>query len=243
MNIVLPTSFRPGKKKLTIISLFLFMIVSTWVAYKFGWMDFIWLRSLVQNNPNMSIPLFVLTYISLMVLMGPTLPLNFAAGIFWGPWLGGALSALSGTVGSIIAFSFGRTMIGQPLARKFDHKFLDWAQNELKEQDWKFIAFLRLNPIIPTGPLNYTLGLTSADFKTYTWATALFLFPPSVLIAYIGNETGNFIIQDFTSISFLNQIKTISACIVLLMGMRFMAKYLRRRPAYNENNHTGTDAE
>jgi uncharacterized membrane protein YdjX (TVP38/TMEM64 family) len=53
------------------------------------------------------------------------------------------------------------------------------------------VAFLRLNPVVPKGPINYFLGLTSVRLLPYAAATLAFLTPPSLLVAWIGKEAGS----------------------------------------------------
>lgn len=139
--------------------------------------------------------LFIGFYILSITFLVPTFPLNLGAGILWGPFWGSIL-AMSGSLGgAIAAFLISRTALGQPLAERFNNRFLLWLQTELDNRGWKVVAFTRLNPIFPSGPLNFIFGLTSISFATYAWATAVFLYPPTLAFAIIGYSSGQFLLQ------------------------------------------------
>lgn len=78
-----------------------------------------------------------------------------------------------------MVFAAARSVFGRPLAARFDNEFISQVQKEFDDKGWRFIAFVRLNPVFPTRPLNYILGLTGIAFFTYVWATFVFLLPPS----------------------------------------------------------------
>src|SRR4249919_2148560 len=86
---------------------------------------------------------------------------------------------------------------------------------------WKFVAFARINPIIPTGPLNYLLGLTSLSNRGFLWATFVFLLPPSIAIAYIGDTLQTFTTQQSGVNEIVRGILVASAAVTFLAGIRF----------------------
>jgi len=157
-----------------------------------------WLRSNGILNPEAILALarehpfgpvlFVLVYAFFVVAMLPSLPLNLAAGLLWGPYLG-SLVALSGSgMGCLAAFVIARTTLGRPLAQKTGNRAVDWLQTQLETQGWRVVALARVNPIFPTGVLNFAFGLTSIRFRTYAWATIAFLLPPTFAVAYMGAQ-------------------------------------------------------
>ena len=80
---------------------------------------------------------------------------------------------------------------------------------------------------IPTGPLNYILGLTSIGTLTYMWVTFAFLLPPGILVAYIGHSLGSFVVTGDVA-SALKMLLTVSAAGTLLAGLAYGARFLRR---------------
>jgi uncharacterized membrane protein YdjX (TVP38/TMEM64 family) len=155
----------------------------------------------------------------------PTLPLNLAAGWLWGPLLGGVLSAVGAASGATLAFVAARTIFGRPLRRRFGNKFLGWAQDEFDRKGWRFIAFVRLNPVFPTGPLNYLFGLTSIRARTYIWSTAISLLPVSVIVAWIGSEIGR--VHAGAGVGQIMRVAFgISAAVSVMVAIRYFARYL-----------------
>ena len=164
----------------------------------------------------------------------PTLPLNLAAGALWGPWLGGFVACAAMTLGSCGSFMAARSLAGQPLARRFDSRLVSWLQHELDLDGWRFVAFLRLNPILPTGPLNYILGLTSIGAMTYLWSTFAFLLPPATLVAFIGSSMGG--LWEDGELRNVGKVTFLAAgAITLLVLIRYAAKYLGYRRSYDDD--------
>jgi len=186
------------------------------------------LQGLTVRYPALSIAAFLLTYAVSVVALIPTLPLNLMAGFVWGVLPGGALSALGASVGALLAFLTARYLVGQPLAARFDNVSLAWIQKEILGKGWKFVAFLRLNPVVPTGPINYLLGLTSVRFLPYAAATLAFLTPPSLLVAWIGKEAGSIPLAG-TSAMLWHGFLGLSTAILALVAVRYLLKFVLAR--------------
>ena len=179
----------------------------------------------VGDHTFSAVALFLLIYGLAAAAAIPTLPLNLAAGWLWGPVAGGVISALGAACGATIAFGAARTLFGQPLRRRFDNHFLSWAQEEFDSKGWRFVAFVRLNPVFPSGPLNYLFGLTSIPWQTYVWATALFLLPPSMAVAWIGHSVAH--LRGGLGVNQLLRIAVmISAAVTVMAAIRYGARYL-----------------
>jgi uncharacterized membrane protein YdjX (TVP38/TMEM64 family) len=186
------------------------------------------LHAYLTDYPVSSAFLFTAFYAFSVVASLPTLPLNLAAGYFWGGFTGGLLATVGSSLGAACAFLAARIAFGQPLARRFDHSAVCWLQDEFDQKGWRFIAFVRLNPIFPTGVLNYLFGLSSVRFKTYLWASILFLFPPSLLFGIIGHHAGTFLVEG-TVAGTIKTILVISLAITALMALRFFARLIARQ--------------
>lgn len=181
-----------------------------------------------STHPLRSILLFLAFYIVSIIFLLPSLPLNLAGGFFWGGLLGGVLSTIGVTIGSWISFYLSRALIGEVLAESFENKWLTIIQNEFEKNDWKFVAFARLNPIIPTGPLNYILGLTSMSNRSYVAVTFLSLLAPSVAIAYIGSVIQGFALGGTSQESVMRNIIVGSAALTVLACIRLARNIIRK---------------
>lgn len=191
-----------------------------WDYYQSGILSPVLIERYRDNSPVNAVLLFILIYVISVIASLPSLPLNLAAGFFWGGMVGGIYSAVGVTIGGWISFTIARWLIGQPLANKFNNKWADMVQREFDKSGWKFVAFARLNPIIPTGPLNYLLGLTSLSNKGFLWVTFIFLLPPSIAVAYIGDTLQTFTAQQSDAGEIVRGILVVSAAMTFLVGIK-----------------------
>lgn len=155
----------------------------------------------------------------------PTLPLSLLAGTLWGPLLGGLISAISTFLGTTGAFYAARLIFGQPFARRFDGRHIARLQREFDNRGWKFVAFIRLNPFLPTGVLNYLLGLTSIKALTYIWVTFAFLLPQDFATALIGHKIGRVMVT-IGGANTINIFMGLSAVVVLPVIIWYGARSL-----------------
>ena len=218
-----------GARRWPVWAALLAMVAAVWYLYHLGFLTPEGLTRYVESHRASAIPTFVLGY-AVCVLSGvPTLPLNLAAGLFWGAFLGGAISALGAGLGAVAAFFVARYLAGQPLARSSESRVLAWLQRELASRGWRLVAVLRLTSMIPTGPLNYLLGLTSIRAGTYVWSTVVFLLPPSILVAAAGNGMRPYLLSGRSGAS-LRALLGLCLTAAILIAIRYMARLFRRRP-------------
>ena len=170
-----------------------------------------------------------LAFIGLLVIMTllllPTLPLNLGAGFLWGPYLGGFYTVAGASIGAAIAFLVSRYLAAELVNRHFRHRTWIWLLEQVRQQDWKVVAFTRINPIFPTAPLNYFFGLTSIPFWSYLLATIVFIAPMAILFAYLGDSVGGFLLRG-DAYQFVQNILGASATISVLIALRFGLKRL-----------------
>lgn len=220
--------FIGPKRMVILIGLILLILLAIYLRQN-GWLNPDLLQRYIRIYPFMSALLFVAIYVVSIMSSFPTLPLNLAAGFFWGGFGGGLIATIAGGIGAILSFLGARVAFGQPLAKKFDpSRLVIQLQDEFDQKGWRFIAFVRLNPIFPTGVLNYVFGLTSINFWTYTWASIVFLFPPSLLFGIIGNRAGTFLLNDQIN-HLMSTILIISLSITLLISLRFISRFLTQK--------------
>jgi uncharacterized membrane protein YdjX (TVP38/TMEM64 family) len=186
---------------------------------------------LVELHPISACFLFLLVYAVSVVALVPTLPFNLAAGVMWGTLWGGLLSAVGASSGAILAFVLARYVAGQFLAERFEDGLMSWIQQELLGKGWRFVAFLRVNPIVPTGPVNYLLGLTSIGIWPYSAATVGFITPPSLLVAWIGSSAGAISLSGNAAAVWRGTLG-LSAAVTATVLMRYLIKYFSGRERF-----------
>ena len=205
------------------------MLISfIWYYYRSGSLDPAIIKKYRIHYPIISICLFILTYAVLVIASIPTLPMNLAAGFFWGSVPGGIYATLGVSIGGWVSFTLAKSIIGKKLTRKFDNKLISNVQQEFDQNGWKFVAFARLTPIIPTGPLNYLLGLTSISNITFLWATLLFLSPVTITVAFIGFTLGSFNVQESGISEIIGIIIVVSSAVTFLVAIKFISRLIKK---------------
>lgn len=218
-----------GPKRVILLLGLIAFVFLAWDYYRAGALSPAVIEQYRDNHPVGAVMLFILLYAISVIASLPSLPLNLAAGFFWGGLVGGVYSTLGVTIGGWASFAAARWLVGQPLAGKFDNKWASRVQEEFNHGGWKFVAFARINPIIPTGPLNYLLGLTSLSNIGFLWATFVFLLPPSIAVAYIGDTLQTFTAQQSGDNAIVKGILVASAAVTFLVGIKFASKIFKKR--------------
>lgn len=232
-----------GPKRAMFLLLFLGVIFYLRLLYQQGELSSAIIEDYRNGHPIAAVLLFIALYAASIIATLPTLPFNLAGGYFWGGLLGGFYSAIAVTLGGWASFCLARALIGMPFAKRFDNRWVEKVRREFERSGWKFIAFARLNPIIPTGPLNYLLGLTSTSNSSFLWATFLFLLPPSIAVAYIGENFRTFMADDVGVVSVIRTILFVSGAITLLASLKFASRLLYTEDPSYEINTLGDDAQ
>jgi uncharacterized membrane protein YdjX (TVP38/TMEM64 family) len=112
----------------------------------------------------------------------------------WVLW--GVYSTIRVTIGGYISSLVARWLIGQTLTNQFYNRWATKIQTKFDRNGWKFVAFARINPIIPTRPLSYLLGITSISNNHYLGATFVFLLFPATAFAYFGETLQTFTVNN-----------------------------------------------
>ena len=177
------------------------------------------------EQPALAVAMFLLIYALSVLACLPTMPLNLGAGYLWGGLLGGAYAAFGVTAGGLAAFVVMRAFAGKRLELEVSNRALAAILREFHASDWRLVAFVRLNPIFPTGPVNYLLGITALRPFTFAWSTFLFLLPPCIAVAYIGDTLQTFSASQSGAGDYLRTMLIISAAITALAGIRVAGRF------------------
>ena len=129
---------------------------------------------------------FILTYAFATVLMLPGTILTFAGGLIFGPLLGTFYNISGAVLGASMAFLIARYLASDWVAHKVGGR-LKQLKEGAEEAGWKFVAIVRLAPIIPFSLLNYALGLTKVRFVSFSIASTIFMLPGCFVYTYLGS--------------------------------------------------------
>jgi uncharacterized membrane protein YdjX (TVP38/TMEM64 family) len=164
---------------LVIVSLFI--LLSYLVQTNFEFFE----RLIVGNLWGLVTYVF-LNFIGIVVAPVTVIPLIVIITGFWGWFIAGVVTWIAWVSGAVAAFLIAR-IFGVPIVKKFislDELYKFENRFSIIGSFWG-VVFLRM--VIPVEVLSYGLGLFSRiGFWRYTFASALGLFPVSLLFGYIG---------------------------------------------------------
>lgn len=155
-----------------------FLPVKDWVKSFSDW---------VRTLGALGVVVFIGAYALATVLFLPGWIFTVAAGLVYGV-LGGTAVALTGAIiGSTLAFLCGRYLVRRRVeAATKGNKRFQAIDTAIGEQGWKIVGLLRLSPIVPFNLSNYFYGVTAVGFWPYALASAVGMFPGTLLYAYLG---------------------------------------------------------
>lgn len=129
--------------------------------------------------------LFVAAYVAGTVLVFPGSLMTIVGGAVFGTLWGSLFNLVGATAGALAAFLIARYLAGGWVTGIGGGRLRHLVQ-EAEAEGWRFVALLRLVPVIPFTLLNYALGLTRIRLSHYLLATALFMAPATVAYTYLG---------------------------------------------------------
>ena len=132
--------------------------------------------------------------IAIVVSPIPSLPLDAAAGVIWGPYLATLYAVIGAEIGAIIAFLIARHL-GRSLIEKALHKDINIC-NHCSDKTLVAIIFIaRLFPFFQFDVISYGAGLTNISLKKFAIATFFGMIPMTFIFALTGKSffTGTFL--------------------------------------------------
>ena len=144
------------------------------------------LQNFVAGNKLLAALVYMLIYIAAVSVSLPGASfLTIASGFSFGWLLGGALTAVSATIGASIIFLAARTAFGDLLQRKAGNRIQKLRQG-FQEDSFNYLLFLRLAPIFPFWLINLAPALFGMRLAPYILATFIGILPGTFAYAYFG---------------------------------------------------------
>lgn len=217
-----------GPKRVVIILLYSACLSVLWYLRKHGYLTPENVFNFIHDYPVCGPVIFITVHMLSVVALIPTLPFNLGAGFLWGPLWGTVFSVAGSGLGAMTAFLVARTAVGQPLARRLDNSVAQWLQDELATKGWRVVAFTRINPVFPSGPLNYVMALTSISLPCYAWSSLVFMTPPALVFSVIGHSVGGFMLDGeatrLVRLVMVVSLALVALFLVMLITRRLFAK-------------------
>ena len=182
----MPHSGFPFIKALT---LFIIIAVLIFADYTWGLSDWFKPERLTDllNRAGTLAPLVYMALMACAVVISPlpSLPLNIAAGAFFGVWLGTLYSLLGALIGAGVAFGLAR-YLGRGLIEKLVSGHINFCRHCSNKLLTKIVFFSRLMPFISFDVVSYGAGLTNMSFSAFALATLVGMIPLTLAYNYFG---------------------------------------------------------
>lgn len=132
-------------------------------------------------------PVLYMALMALAVVIAviPSLPLDVAAGAFFGPLLGTLYSALGATAGAMVSFLIAR-YVGREFIAKHLHGHINFCTRCSDRLLTRIIVISRLLPFVSFDVVSYGAGLTKMSFQAFSLATFLGMLPLTFVYNYFG---------------------------------------------------------
>ena len=133
-------------------------------------------------------PFLYMIIMALAVVISPipSVPLDVAAGAFFGPLLGTIYSAIGALGGAVASFLIAR-FLGREVIERFLGGHINFCTKCSDRLLTKVIFFSRLLPIVSFDIISYGAGLTKMSLKTFSVATFLGMLPLTLVYNYFGS--------------------------------------------------------
>ena len=128
---------------------------------------------------------FILIYAAGTVLFFSGAVLSLFGGALFGPVWGTAWNLAGATLGATVAFLLARTVAGEWVARRVGGR-LRRLVDGVTTEGWRFVALMRLVPLVPFNLLNYALGLTGISLTAYVLTSAICMLPGAIAYTWLG---------------------------------------------------------
>jgi uncharacterized membrane protein YdjX (TVP38/TMEM64 family)/rhodanese-related sulfurtransferase len=129
---------------------------------------------------------FVALYALATVLFVPGVVFGLVGGALFGPVWGALWNLLGATLGATVAFVLARAVAGDWVRARAGGA-LKRAVEGVEAEGWRFVALVRLVPLVPFNLLNYVLGLTRIDLLRYVAASLICMIPGTVAYTWLGH--------------------------------------------------------
>lgn len=177
----------------------------------------VWVESAGMAGPL----LFMAIYALATVLFLPGSIITLAGGALFGPLWGTAWNLTGATLGAALAFLIARYLGADWVARRAGPR-LQKLNDGVASEGWRFVAMVRLVPLLPFNLLNYALGLTRVSFMTYVLASWIFMLPGAFVYTWLGHIGRDALAGGD------GMLRNITIAVSLLAAMAFLPRLLRK---------------
>lgn len=150
-----------------------------------GWSGPDRLQGLVESAGWAGAVMFVVGYAVLVLVPSPASLLTILGGVLFGLWWGTLLAWAGALLGAAGGFFLGRRL-GRPAVDRMLRGRLQHADQVLARHGLVAVLAVRLVPLFPFTPINYTSGLVGVRLRDYALGTAVGIVPGALAYSAVG---------------------------------------------------------
>lgn len=164
--------------------------------------------------------MYVLIYMLAGLMFIPATPLTIAGGALFGVFPGAAYALLGASCSCCIAFLFAR-FAGAGCLRRYQGQWLQRLLRGVEEEGWRFVAFVRLVPVLPFSLVNYGFGLTRLRLLVYLSVSVVCMLPGTLAYSWLGASGA-------AALGGKGSVQVVLAAIALLATLAMLPRLIRR---------------
>jgi len=222
-------------KQYIVLSVFLLFFIYIGYEYYFKY-SYIFknpnvLKEVIRSYGKFSVLVFILMQvIQVVVFFIPGEFIQVAGGYIFGTFLGGIISLMGITLGSIIVY-FIASSYGRPFVEKILlHKKVKFFKKILKAGSKKNVVFMfYLIPGIPKDALTYICGVSDISVKDFFIYSTLGRIPGIFISSYFGQKIYNW---DVASLVTIGITMTVLSLIGILKGNTIIKAIIKKKKTH-----------
>ena len=151
-----------------------------------------WLPTVIEVlRTPLGIVAFVPLYALWVTLLLPGVWASMLAGVLYGTWLGSALVFIGASLGAVVVFLLGRSVLRDWARRRLEQlPKLQAVERAVSQEGLKLVLLTRLSPAFPFSLLNLAYGLSDVSLRDYCLGL-IGILPGTVLFCALGALAGD----------------------------------------------------
>ncbi len=173
------------------------MLLLAWTGEVKYWLDPERITHFLQGFGTLAPMVYMLAMAAAVVISPiPSIPLDVAAGAFFGPLMGTVYSVLGAEVGALISFLIAR-LLGREVITRWLKTDIGFCHLCAERNLFIVILIARLLPVFSFDLVSYGAGLTRISTRGFAVATLLGMIPPTFVFNYFGSGIFSGSVFDF----------------------------------------------
>lgn len=146
------------------------------------------LAGFVDNYYWLSVFTYIFVYTTFVIFAVPSPTVLTIIGGFLFNFIPALIIVLiASTLGAVGAFLFAQYIAGEMLQKRYSNRLNRFNTNFKQHGIW-YLLSVRFIPFFPFSLISFLAGLTKIDLFTFTWTTAVGIFPATALLVYGGHH-------------------------------------------------------